>query len=85
MKQHDAFRYDFTFKELKYFLFSRKKCPNCKHKMIQKKTCETRNGTDFNSSSSENILLANTVKHYEYRYDCPKCGSSYTLKELAEK
>lgn len=25
-----AFRYDFTMKELSYFLFSKKICPNCK-------------------------------------------------------
>lgn len=83
--KHDAFRYDFTFKELMYFLFGSKKCPNCKHKMIRHKTSETRDGGEFYSPSSENILTCNTVKYYGYKYTCQHCGGTYTLTELAEK
>ena len=25
------------------------------------------------------------VKYYHYLFNCPKCGSQYTLKELAKK
>ncbi len=81
----DAFRYDFTMKELKYYLFNKKICPKCNHKMIKSKVYEIVNGSTFNSKSSAFFVPNSKVKHYYYLYKCSNCGVKYTLKELAEK
>lgn len=46
-----AFRYDFTMKELKYYLFNKKNCPKCNHKMIRNKGYELVDGSIFNTTS----------------------------------
>lgn len=83
MARHDAFRYDFTFRELMYFLFHDKTCPKCGHPMEQMKTYETVNGSQFGSHSV--VHHDKQVKHYLYLYHCRECGARYTLSELAEK
>lgn len=39
--KHDAFRYDFTYKELIYFLFKKKRCPKCNCQLTKSKVYET--------------------------------------------
>lgn len=46
-----AFRYDFTMKELSYYLFSKKKCPNCGNKMVKNKGYEMIDGSIFKTNS----------------------------------
>lgn len=80
-----SFRYEFTIKELKYYLFSSKKCPKCKNKMLKRKGFETVDGSIFNTSSTPLYIQGRKdVKYYHYLFNCPNCGSQYTLKELVK-
>lgn len=80
--KHDAFRYDFTFKELIYFLFGKKVCPRCKGKMVKIKRYETVKGAEFNSKTEAFFIPNAKVKHYLYFFTCEKCGAEYSLNEL---
>lgn len=79
-----AFRYDFTMKELKYFLFNKKNCPKYNHKMIKSKDYGIVNTSTFNSRGSAFFIPNSKVKHYYYLYNCSNCGFQYTLKALTE-
>ena len=81
-----SFRYDFTMKELYYFLFAKKICPKCGNKMDKNKGYEIVDGSIFNSNSTPLYIQGRKeVKYYHYLFNCAKCGSQYTLKELAKK
>lgn len=82
--KHDGFRYDFTGKELIYFLFRKKTCPKCNATMIRTKGFETVEGRYLNSSADPFFVPNAKVKHYQYYYNCQQCGASYALKELAK-
>ena len=82
--KHDAFRYDFTLKELWFFLFKGKQCPKCGGRLCREKRFETAAGSDFNSRSADPFVGNARVKHYMYYYTCRDCGSEYSLKELCE-
>lgn len=82
--EHDAFQYDFTFKELVYFLFKKKSCPKCGGQMIKSKGFETKIGSDLNSKANAFFVPNARVKHYLYYYTCQNCGSRFTLNELSE-
>ena len=79
-----SFRYDFTMKELGYFLFKKKVCPNCGEKMYKEKCCETIDGSIFNTNSVPLYIRGRQVKHYFYRYNCTSCGAKFTLTELSK-
>lgn len=81
-KKTDAFRYEFSMKELFCILFG-KKCPECGGMMDKKKDYEIVKGTNFDSRS---VIYKNTrVKHYSYKFSCKQCGTQYTLEELSKK
>lgn len=80
-----AFRYDFTIKELKYYLFSKKNCPKCKSKMTKINDYKIVEGSVFNSKGSAFFIPNSKVKHYYYLFNCSNCGAQYTLKEIVEK
>lgn len=80
--KHDAFRYDFTFREMFYFLFGRKVCPKCKGQMTRHKEFESVLGQEFNSRSVAPFHQKVNVKYYRYTYRCKGCGASYRLGEL---
>lgn len=82
--KHDGFRYDFTGKELKYFLFGKKVCPKCHGKLEQNKGFETVEGAVFNSKSEAFFIPNSQIKHYLYIYCCEKCGAEFKLSELAK-
>lgn len=81
---HDAFRYDFTGKELAYFLFKKKICPKCKGKMTKSKGYETVEGSALNNKTEDFFVPSARVKHYLYFYTCQACGSEFTLSELSK-
>ena len=81
--KHDAFQYQFTPRELKYFLFSKKTCPRCGGRMDQSKGYETRTGAELNSHTNDFFVPNANVKKYMYFYTCQECGTRYSLKELA--
>ena len=60
----ESFRYDFTMKELSYFLFKKKKCPKCGGKMKKEKCCETVEGSVFNTNTVPLYIQGHQVKHY---------------------
>lgn len=82
--EHDAFRYDFTFRELFYFLFRKKECPRCRKCMTRQKAFESVPGREFNSRSADSFRQNANVKHYYYVYNCTNCGVSYKLNELVK-
>lgn len=80
-----SFRYDFTMKELKYFLFNKKVCPKCNHKLSKSKGYELVDGSIFNTTSTPLYVQGRKeVKYYHYLFNCANCGSQYTLKELVQ-
>ena len=81
----NAFRYDFTIKELLYFLFSKKICPNCGNKMTKSKSYEIVDGKIFNTNAVPLYIQGSSkVEHCHYLFNCSKCNSRYTLKELTK-
>ena len=84
--KHTAFRYDFTFRELIYFLFAKKKCPHYGGKLDKHKDFETVDGSVFQSSSNPLFFIQdNKVKRYVYSYSCKNCGRLYSLRDLSKK
>ena len=81
----ESFRYDFSTRELIYFLFRKKFCPKCGGIMKKEKHFEVVDGSVFNGRSVCHYVNGRKVKHYVYRFTCNKCGSSFTLSELAKR
>lgn len=82
---HDAFLYDFTGKELAYFLFKKKMCPKCNGKLIKGKGYETVDGYVFNNKTESFYVPNAKVKHYLYFFTCQNCGTQFTLSELSNR
>jgi len=82
--KHDAFSYQFSFGELKYFLFGKKICPKCGGMMSKHKGYETRKGSELNGRSDPFFISNARVKHYIYNFKCQQCGTQYRLEELAK-
>ena len=59
-----SFRYEFTAKELSYFLFKKKSCPKCGGNMKKEKCCEAVDGSVFNTNSVPLYIQGRQVKHY---------------------
>lgn len=53
--------------------------------MSKEKCCETVDGSVFDTSSVPLYISGRKVRRYFYRFTCRKCGSEYTLPELAER
>lgn len=82
--KHDAFLYEFTFKEFWYFLFGRKRCPDCEGQLVKEKTYETRQESEFQTRRGRRFFHNNAkVKYYIYKYRCTQCNALFSLKELA--
>lgn len=82
-KKHDAFRYDFTPRELLFLLFGKKTCPACGCPMERVKLHETVKGREFNTRSSAPFHAGADVLRYRYTYRCGRCGRTYSLERLA--
>lgn len=80
----DGFQYDFTVKELIYFLLKKKNCPRCNGPLVKRKNFEMLAGHELNSRSDAFFASNAKVKHYQYVYTCEQCHGEYTLHELAE-
>lgn len=79
------FTYQFTMKELTYFLFKKKVCPKCGGQMDKKKCHEIVDGSVFDSSSADLYIVGcSHVNYYFYIYVCRECRKEFALTELAE-
>lgn len=77
--------YDFTIKELTYFLFKKKTCPKCGRLMEKKKCFEIVDGAKFNTNDVPLYIQGSSnVKHYFYVFTCKECGMEYKLSELVK-
>lgn len=84
-KKSTAFYYSFKPRELKYFLFGKKRCPRCGGKLTRSKGSFTTKGAlpnTINTSSDFNFIDTAKVKYYYYIYTCQECQSQYSLEEL---
>ena len=63
-----SFRYEFTARELAYFLFKKKSCPECGGAMQKEKCCETIDGSVFHTNSVPLYIQGRQVKYYFYRF-----------------
>ncbi len=52
--------------------------------MIKNKCAETVDGAKFNTVSVPLYIRGREIKQYYYSFTCEKCGSEYTLSELAK-
>lgn len=83
--KHTAFQYKFTAKELRYFFFAKKKCPNCGGKLHKRREYKTVGPEALRSRSDPMFFVQDSkVKLYVYSYLCEDCGKLYLLNELAE-
>lgn len=80
-----AFRYEFTPKELIYFLFKKKVCPRCGGKMNQSKDYDIVSGRELNRKADAFYFPGDQVKRYSFFYTCQKCGSRFELSELSQQ
>ena len=79
------FVYDFTTKELKYFLFKKKTCPKCGKLMEKKKCFEVVDGSIFNTNDVPLYIQGSrNVKHYFFAFECKECIMEYKLSELVK-
>lgn len=72
-----GFRYEFTFKEMVYFLFRKKVCPCCKGSLQKVKVFDV-------VISDSRLNFGREIKQYSYRYKCKSCGKEYSLGELSK-
>ena len=79
-----SFTYDFTAKELTYFLFKKKICPQCGGLMEKKKCYEIVDGSIYNTNSVPLYIQGRQVKRYFFSFTCQECRNEYTLTELSE-
>lgn len=78
-----GFTYQFSAKELKFFLFGKKLCPKCGASLIQEKCAEMADGQTLASASTPLYIQGRGVKRYFYRYHCNNCSAEYELSQLA--
>ncbi len=67
-----SFRYDFTMKELKYYLFNKKNCPKCKSKMTKSKQYEVVDGSNLSTASTSQYSCSEECQ--TVNLDCGKCS-----------
>ena len=67
-----SFRYDFTMKKLKYYLFNKKNCPKCKSKMTKSKQYEVVDGSNVSTASTPQYTCSEECQ--TVNLDCGKCS-----------
>lgn len=82
--EHDAFRYEFTGRELTYFLFKKKVCPRCGDKLSKVKDFKTVEGYTLNNKQEAFFIPNAKVKLYRYFFSCRNCKMLYPISELAK-
>ena len=72
-------------RDLKYLLFSKKICPKCGGRLEKSKVCEICMGYECGVKFVKNTILNEDMefKYYKYVFTCEECGSSFSLKDLA--
>ena len=75
VSMHKGVHYAFSPRELVYFLFKKKRCPQCSGKLVRNKSFVT----------GEEKGPGSTIQHREFTYNCPTCLADFGLGELAEQ
>lgn len=81
---HEAFQYEFTYRELFYFLFRKKVCPNCGGKLSKTKDYEIVEGYLLNNSHNAFFVPNAKVKCYRHIFLCSNCKVAYPITDLAK-
>lgn len=78
---------EFTFKELRIFLFGKKVCKECNVKMNRYKNYTIKEGIEVESIRSIDIMYTSDakVRVYSFMYKCPNCNYEISLSEMANK
>ena len=76
-----SFRYEFTPKELRYFLFKKKICPNCGQLLEKERVANVSQDSILHPGVSGSGIEAT---RYSYQFNCKACEASFSLSELAE-
>lgn len=84
MVSNGAFRYEFTGRELMYFLFKKKVCSRCGYKLSKVKDFETIDGYLLNSTQEAFFVPNAKVKCYRYLFSCQNCRTVYPISDLAK-
>ena len=80
-----GFQYEFTTKDLLWFLFGKKISPKCGGKLIKRKDVVIAKGSDLNSKSDPFFASQINVKCYGYSYRCKQCEAQYTLSDISPR
>lgn len=82
--ENTGFKYEFTLKELWFYLFGKKICPKCGNKLMKTKEYEIK--TDlYHSEGADSIFKPDSkVKQYSFRYSCEKCKFSSSLTDIVK-
>ncbi|MHC1686037.1 MAG: hypothetical protein AB6733_24430 [Clostridiaceae bacterium] len=75
---------EFTFEELKCFLFKKKVCRTCGSKM-KRISREKYVGMEWFRDTMINSRTYNEAYEVRFLYYCKRCNKMYTLEELAKK
>lgn len=84
MVNNDAFQYEFTGKELVYYLFRKKVCPHCGGKLSKTKKHETVEGYKLNNKQDAFFIPDANVKRYHHLFFCQNCKTAYPISDLAK-
>lgn len=84
MANNDAFQYEFTGRELIYFLFKKKACPHCGDKLSKAKDYEIVDGYLLNSTQEAFFVPNAKVKRYRHLFSCRNCKTVYPISELVK-
>lgn len=84
MVNENAFQYEFTGKEIVYFLFRKKVCPHCGSKLSKTKNYETVEGYKLNNNQEAFFIPDAKVKRYHHLFFCHSCQIVYPISDLAK-
>lgn len=83
--EHQAIRYKLTPREMSYFLFAKKVCPQCGTVMTRQKGYVTVKGAELKEESDMFFRHDANVKDYKFFFVCKQCNIQYSLTELANQ
>lgn len=74
--------FSFSFKELVFFIFKIKRCPNCHSKELKRYTIKGYNGIGKSTIRRMNLGTRTEIFEGIFIYECKSCRCQYTLDGL---